>query len=179
MSSTYSYHDDGIESGCDDGVHRSVAAAGVEPAAEQQEDDTQLEQQEELHSDTSFVPAADYPENRIVQEQEQHQGVGAAAAAHHGSTADLAGIAYEQQQFNSTSPAPTAAAATSKPSYSELQLRCQMLEAALEQQQQSSTAALSATLAAHAAEEVSTTMAKDNCTSLKAWVALSGYCLGL
>lgn len=41
-------------------------------------------------------------------------------------------------------PAP---ALPGKPSYGELQLRCQMLEAALEQQQQSSQAALTATLA--------------------------------
>lgn len=55
----------------------------------------------------------------------------------------------ELESATSFVPAMAAAAPASpdKPSYGELQLRCQMLEAALEQQRQSSQAALTATLA--------------------------------
>lgn len=56
----------------------------------------------------------------------------------------------ELESATSFVPATAAAAAPAspgKPSYGELQLRCQMLEAALEQQRQSNQAALTATLA--------------------------------
>lgn len=113
------------------------------------------EPQQELESDTSFVPtgpkqaaaapATGAPENKAGQAAATPRSLSGPSHDSHSSPA-------AQQAVS----APTAAAAgqvssPSKPTYSELQLRCQMLEAALEQQQQSSQAALTATLAgAHA-----------------------------
>lgn len=60
-----------------------------------------------------------------------------------------------QEQFDGAASPPFASTNTSKLTYTDLQLRVQLLEAALEQQQQSSQSVLAATLAAHAAEEAS------------------------
>jgi hypothetical protein len=72
------------------------------------------------------------------------------AEALHGEPSVLVPVATAA--CNVSSPGPTAAG---KPTYAQLQLRCQMLESALEQQQQSSEAALCKALASAAAEDAS------------------------
>jgi hypothetical protein len=130
-------------------------------------DDFNQEQQQmpELASDTSFVPAS----TSAASGSEAAGASGLAAGQQHDR--ELAVLQATQQQlvFSHTIHALPAAGAQaaaaesatqmaaasgaaaagspSKPTYSELQLRCQLLESALEQQQQSSEAALAATLA--------------------------------
>jgi hypothetical protein len=136
------------------GLSQPAAADAGEKQQQQQQsaeaedsDHTELDDPEQMHSETSFVPTV----SNVVAQADALQMPPLPAAQPQSETA----AAVPASTGPTQGPHDTAAASPSKLTYSELQVRCQLLEAALEQQQQSSSAALSATLAAHAAEEAS------------------------
>lgn len=123
-------------------------------ADQQYSEDVEQEQLQELRSDTSFVPAA--PQQHAVQDMSAAPDPAAGQASVLQPTASpsnnphglpAAAAATMTVPITTTAEAAAKVGSPSKPTYTELQLRCQMLEAALEQQQQSSQAALTATLA--------------------------------